>query len=209
MSTARHINQNPPQQQARPRRVRRPGKPTAHKTRYVRPRRQGSSGFSGGGPRNRLTVLLGVVLAIVLVVWVDHGSIEPAVLISVTDGDTLRASVDGKTVKVRLYGVDTPEYDQPHGAAATRALQELVRNKDIAIKERDRDRYGRLVAIVYADGESVNLQMVESGHAWWYRDYATFNASLAYAEFSARRNERGLWQNEDPTPPWEWRRSRR
>ena len=193
---------------SRPRRVRRPGKPTAHKTRYVRPR-------AGGGrqkSKNRkqpAQILLGIVFIVALVAFFDQASIQPAELLSVSDGDTLRVSLDGREVKVRLYGIDTPEYKQPYGSAASEALRGLVANREIEIKERDKDRYGRLVAIVYADGENVNRQLVESGYAWWYRDHATFNVPLALAEFSARRNDRGLWQDEDPTPPWEWRSKRR
>ncbi|MEE4250949.1 MAG: thermonuclease family protein [Alcanivoracaceae bacterium] len=126
-----------------------------------------------------------------------------------SDGDTLRVSVEGTIYKVRLYGIDTPEYKQAFGSAAKQALEDLVEGKQITLKEREQDRYGRLVATVYADGENVNLQLVENGYAWWYRDYATFNVPLALAEFSARRDERGLWQSDDPTPPWEWRSNRR
>ena len=190
--------------QNRPRRVRRPGKPTAHKTRYHRPK--GSNRNVSG--KRKSWYLPAALLLVGLVALFDHNSIQPAVLESISDGDTLRVTLQGKPYKIRLHGIDTPEYDQPFGDAAKRALQDLVYNKEITIKKRDEDQYGRLVAIVYADGENVNLQLVEDGYAWWYRDYAGFNMPLAYAEFSARRNDRGLWQKDDPTPPWEWRRSR-
>lgn len=162
-----------------------------------------------GGKKQGVQVALGVLLAIALVLWVDYASIQPARVLSVTDGDTLRASIEGETYKVRLYGIDTPETGQPFGNAATKALQDMLQTAEITIKKRDEDRYGRLVAIVYANGENVNEQLVAGGHAWWYRDYATLNPRLALAEFNARRNDRGLWQNENPTPPWEWRKARR
>ena len=208
MANLHDVSPNHPHRLARPRRLRRPGKPTAHKTRYYRPQGQSRSQRPGGRKRE-MTFLVGALLLIALIIWLDNASIKPVELLSVSDGDTLRVSLEGKTYNVRLYGIDTPESDQPFGGAAKQALQDLVANKALSIKERDEDRYGRLVAIVYADGESVNLQLVEGGYAWWYRDYATFNMPLAFAEFSARLDDRGLWQKENPTPPWEWRRNQR
>lgn len=204
MIKVHNLNQSDSLLQAGPRRIRRPGKPTAHKTRYYRPGGKGRSQT----PRRRQR-LKAVVLMVALITWLDQASVKPAVLIDVSDGDTLRASVEGKTYTVRLYGIDTPEYKQPYGEAAKAALQNMVSSAELTLKERDKDRYGRLVATVYADGKSVNLQLVDAGYAWWYRDYATFNVPLALAEFSARRNERGLWQEHNPTPPWAWRRDRR
>ncbi len=159
--------------------------------------------------RRLLTPILILALFVGAILALDHAAIQPAVVLKVVDGDTLHLAIDGKRTKVRLHGIDTPERDQPHGSKATAALLNLVYNRDISVKKRDTDRYGRLVAIIYADGENVNTALVRDGHAWWYRRYAQLSVPLAWAEFEARNNDRGLWQAEDPTPPWEWRRARR
>jgi DNA-binding NtrC family response regulator len=46
---------------------------------------------------------------------------------TVHDGDTVTCLDDrGQAVKIRLVGIDAPEYDQPHGAAARAALAAKV-----------------------------------------------------------------------------------
>ena len=70
----------------------------------------------------------------------------------VTDGDTLRIGAQ----KIRLHGIDAPESKQTCrsggkawrcGAAAPRALRERIAGRSIACDERDRDKYGRIVAV--------------------------------------------------------------
>ncbi len=74
-----------------------------------------------------------------------------------------------------------------------------------------RDRYGRIVGSVIVDGQDVNLVQVKTGMAWFYRYYqkelSAENRKLyAQAEDEARANKKGLWQDKNPMPPWEWRR---
>ena len=81
----------------------------------------------------------------------------------VVDGDTVYTK-DG--TKIRLHGIDTPERDQPYGKLATRALDGLIKTK-VYVLEKDTDRYGRLVGVLYTpEGLNVNLAMVYGGHAW-------------------------------------------
>ena len=122
----------------------------------------------------------------------------------VVDGDTVYIK-DG--TKIRLHGIDTPERDQPYGKQATRALEGLIKTK-IFVLERDTDRYGRLVGVLYTpDGLNVNLEMVCGGHAWWYERYARFDSDLEDCQESAQETRLGLWaEDDDPVAPWEWRR---
>ena len=81
----------------------------------------------------------------------------------VVDGDTI---VLMDKTRVRLHGIDTPERDQPYGKQATTALDGLIKTK-VFVEEKDTDRYGRLVGVLYtAEGLNVNLEMVCGGHAW-------------------------------------------
>ena len=110
---------------------------------------------------------------------------------------------------IRLFGIDTPEWDQPHGSAAREALARLVDGRNVAVVTVETDDYGRTVGTVYLGDTNINLAMIEAGHAWWYRRYAPYERYLAAAEERARRQGRGLWSGADPVPPWNWRRSRR
>ena len=121
----------------------------------------------------------------------------------IVDGDTVYTK-DG--TKIRLHGIDTPERDQPYGKQATGALDGLIKTK-IFVLEKDTDKYGRLVAVLYTpEGLNLNLEMVCGGHAWWYERYARFDSDLEDCQESAQEARLGLWANDDPVAPWVWRR---
>ena len=131
-------------------------------------------------------------------------------VVRVADGDTISV-LDGnkKQYKIRFYGIDTPEYDQPHGDAASRALAQRLADKTVGIVIKDVDRLGRTVGVVYLDGVNVNVEMVRAGHARWYQHYAGANRTLQMAQGHAQANHLGIWQSADPIPPWDWRRGKR
>ena len=123
------------------------------------------------------------------------------------DGDTIKVVINGKEEKIRLYGIDTPEKKQAYGQAATAAIKQILTGRDIKIKTMTKDKYGRSVAMVYADGKNVNEIMVKAGYAWVYRKYCKddfCNDWLKY-EKQAKKTNRALWQDGNPEPPWEWR----
>ena len=74
-------------------------------------------------------------------------------VVEVTDGDTLVVQKGNTEVDVRLYGVDTPESDQHFGTKATRFAARLAGNERVEIDQKDRDQYGRVVGLVYIEGD--------------------------------------------------------
>jgi len=123
----------------------------------------------------------------------------------VIDGDSVEVQVGGNEFPVRLFGIDTPERDQPHGDAATRALTGKLDSRTVAVSIADIDNYGRLVGTVYHRGHNINLEMIAEGHAWWYRQYAGSAGELEAAEQAAREAGLGLWAGREPVAPWQWR----
>ena len=77
------------------------------------------------------------------------------------------------------------------------------------VLEKEKDQYGRVVGVVYLNGENVNLKQVADGNAWWYRFYAKEEPNLQIAEEEAREKKLGLWKASNPIPPWEFRRKNR
>ncbi|MGZ8525038.1 MAG: thermonuclease family protein, partial [Chitinophagaceae bacterium] len=67
-----------------------------------------------------------------------------------------------------------------------------------------RDRNKRTIAIVFCNGENINLAMIRNGYAWHYKKYSA-DCNYAKAEEQARINKKGLWQMSKPLPPWEFR----
>ncbi len=131
-------------------------------------------------------------------------------VVKVMDGDSLSLlDADRRQHTVRLYGIDTPEWDQPHGDSAKRALRKLVDGRQVGVVQEDVDTFGRTVGTVFLGDTNINLAMVEAGHAWWFARYAPYERHLAAAEEAARERRIGLWSAGDPVPPWQWRRTQR
>lgn len=140
------------------------------------------------------------------------------IVIVVIDGDTVLFKPDHYRaasrafLKIRLADIDAPEKDQPHGDAATRALTALVLNQRVEVETVATDAYGRTIAHVLlkagqAGALPVNAELVRRGLAWPLTRYRS-DAGLLDAQREARRAQRGLWQDAEPTPPWVWRRLR-
>jgi endonuclease YncB( thermonuclease family) len=133
-------------------------------------------------------------------------------VVAVHDGDTVTL-LDGARVqhRVRLAGIDAPERGQAFGTRSRENLARLVHGRRVEAHCPKRDRYGREVCSVFADGRDVGLEQVRSGLAWWYREYAREQrgderTSYAAAEGEARSTGRGLWSEANPQAPWAWRR---
>jgi len=125
----------------------------------------------------------------------------------VYDGDTLVLMGGSRARIIRLDGIDAPERDQPYGPMATAALEYMV-GRSVYLVEVDEDRYGRLVGQLYhsKDGYDINASMVCAGYAWWYERYAPDSQALSNCQVEAQQAPKGLWGDENPMPPWEWRR---
>jgi endonuclease YncB( thermonuclease family) len=128
----------------------------------------------------------------------------------VIDGDTL--DIRGK--RVRLHGIDAPESDQtclaggqrwPCGRRSTQALRDRVGDGAVRCVGDEEDRYGRLIAICYADGTNLNAWMVERGWAVAYRRYST---EFVGEERRAESAGSGVWKGRF-VMPWDWRRGAR
>lgn len=131
-------------------------------------------------------------------------------VVSVADGDTLTVLQNRQQIRIRLYGIDCPEKDQPFHTRASRRTAELAQGRTVTVRTESRDRWGRLVAwVTLPDGRSLNEILVAEGLAWHFRRYAPREKRLIQLEREARDARRGLWQDPAPVPPWEWRRHSR
>lgn len=152
---------------------------------------------------------------------------EPArsidgVVSKISDGDTIQVTDSlGSKVKVRFYGIDCPETEksnrktgrvskegQPYGEEAYRALQGKLLRQRVRLDVIDTDKYGRTVSIVWLGSRNINLEMVADGWAWAYTQYLDRPHASEYlqAEEQARKARKGLWQQNNPQPPWEFRK---
>ncbi len=164
-----------------------------------------------------------LILAATLAAFLSIGGVSDDAeirgrVVKVADGDTLtilehdsgRArtpaapSPSATQHKIRLNGIDAPEKSQAFGKVSKKHLSSLVFGKDVRVKYKSRDKYGRILGTVYVDGLDINLEMLRAGLAWHYK---RFDSTPAYAaaESEARQNRRGLWSDPNPTPPEQFR----
>jgi micrococcal nuclease len=129
-------------------------------------------------------------------------------VVKIKDGDTMELlSPDHQNITVRLAEIDCPEKSQAFGQAAKQFTSDLCFGKYVKLIENNKDRYGRTVGqVLLEDGTNVNYSIVKNGYAWQYRAYSK-SMELAMLEQSARQNRLGLWQDADPTPPWNFRKN--
>lgn len=127
-------------------------------------------------------------------------------VVGVIDGDSIRVMHEGQPEQIRLLGIDCPEKRQPFGTRAKEYTSELAFGLDVTVYGNQRDRYGRRLAeVLLPDGRSLNQELIKAGLAWWFRKYSK-DARLEELERQARTAQRGLWVDEYPVPPWQWRR---
>jgi len=155
--------------------------------------------------------LVGVILLIQSVPLIAAQASEIRGVPSVIDGDTLE--IQGK--RIRLFGIDAPESAQECeneggrkwrcGQRAALVLSDKIARSPVSCVERDRDRYGRIVAICSMRNEDLNAWMVASGWAIAYREFSKTYAPL---EEKARTQRVGIWASRFVEPA-DWRRGKR
>ena len=116
----------------------------------------------------------------------------------VIDGDTFVSGrmTNEQMLRIRLYGVDTPERGEHCFDEATERFKELAGDSvRIEYGPRQNDRYGRLLAYVYTeDAESIGEKLIQEGLGRaWTRD-GQHRDLLVGLEENARRDGSGcLW----------------
>ncbi|MGZ4666550.1 MAG: thermonuclease family protein [Frankiaceae bacterium] len=132
----------------------------------------------------------------------------PYPVTDVVDGDTIKVRRDGRVLKVRLIGMDTPETRDPRkpvqcfGREASAEAHRLLDGRQVRLEtdpSQDRyDKYGRLLAYVWLPGDPpvlFNELMIRLGYAHEY----TYDLPYRYqqrfraAQQAAEQHDVGLW----------------
>jgi endonuclease YncB( thermonuclease family) len=126
-------------------------------------------------------------------------------VVTVIDGDTLTvADAAKKRHRVRLAGIDAPQAKQPFGLSSARSLAQLCYRKAAKVEWTQKQR-GLLLGQVSCEDKDANAEQVRRGMAWVSPKQTTAGSGLYELETYARLRKVGLWADEKPTPPWEWR----
>ncbi len=126
-----------------------------------------------------------------------------AIVERVENGDTLKLST-GRTV--RVAGIAAPESCQLFGPASTASLARLCFSRQAEVHPAGKDAQGRNVARVACSGTDVATHQVMAGLAWVDVRQVSRESPLYALQRSAIGSGRGLWVDERPIPPWEFKR---
>ena len=137
-------------------------------------------------------------------------------MIGAKDGDTYLVKKDATVYTIRLHWGDCPEIahnskesDQPFGREALSYATHNYVNKKVHVVPKSYS-YLRLVAdvTVIENGVDVATDLVNHGYAMVDQRYHPSKEILA-AEAKAKAEGKGLWNQKNPTTPWDWRNEQR
>ncbi len=165
-------------------------------------------------------------LTLVILATTLHAAPSTNVVVEVLDGDTIKIkhTGGGKAGKEDIHclrGAAAPHLDQPFGKQARDRLKELaVAGKEITHSGPVGRPYKKLSAVRFrSEKGNLAVTMVTEGLAWVIESeledkHAKPGSSrklideadaLLKAQEEARKAKRGLWADENPIAPWEWR----
>ncbi len=144
-------------------------------------------------------------------------------VVAVADGDTITVLRGKDQIKIRLAGIDAPEKAQAFGNVAKKQMSDMVFDKEVRVDDRKKDKYGRTIGRVWVASSEcqesdcpktldAGMALLTLGLAWHYKNYEKEQPEeereqYSFAETEARGNKVGLWNDAEPLPPWEWRRT--
>lgn len=112
-------------------------------------------------------------------------------VIRIVDGDTIYTT----NYKIRLALTNTPEKNEPGYSEATTFTARICPVGSLAVIDQDDyqlyDAYGRMLAIVYCDGKSLNAELLYNGHAeilTEYCDSSEFSSEMWAQKFGCGTN---------------------
>ncbi len=149
------------------------------------------------------------VYCLLLLVGASHAAERhlPGRVLRVIDGDSLMLDVQRSQFRIDLWGIDAPELNQPWGEAAADQLHRTLTGRFVNV--RISDDGSRIAGRVVLRVRDVALDLLHDGLAWSVvPDGGSARPTMhpyTLAQRQARAARRGLWSDDRPIPPWEWR----
>lgn len=174
-----------------------------------------------------LTALLSWLCLLLSCPAIVHAETFPTLeglVVGVSEGDRIVVNSSGNEIRVKLYGIVPPQgpkidkvtglykQGQPYAEESFRSLSSKVLHQVVKVEIRrmlvfkEEPRH-LAVAVVYLDGRNVNMEMLAEGWGWVDRKFMSRIDYIHYsaAERVARSRREGLWLQDRPQPPWEFK----
>jgi len=135
-------------------------------------------------------------------------------VVTVGSGDVMLVDDGTNKVVVRIIGIDAPEDGQPVYEEAKNKLSDLILGRKVILKyslHNLKDEAGYFPARVFIGGKDVGLSLLENGFAWYNEKDEYFfekkdDKENVKAEADAQVAKLGIWKNEKPQKPWEYKK---
>lgn len=163
---------------------------------------------------SRNTLFIAFLFLLLLVSQPASAGSQVVNFIKIIDGDSMLVEAAGRSLEVRLIGVDAPEFKQEYGRKAKEFSLKFCHTRRLVLKFDKElvDRYGRVLAYVYSGDRMLNKEIVRAGLAIAIKvkpntkHYKTLKA----AEKEARAKRRGFWLYGGlKQTPAQWRKANR
>jgi endonuclease YncB( thermonuclease family) len=174
---------------------------------FLMPPRDGILARHSGQVTKVSAASLAIALLLLASATMGATAADRAGLARVIDGDTIELSGQ----RIRLWGIDAPERAQTCqgrngdvyecGRDSAAVLRELMGGRRVECSERDRDRYGRVVAVCRTEAGEINAAMAGAAGPSITRNTAPADTGPRKPRPNARRAGRFEL-------PWEWRQRR-
>jgi len=153
-------------------------------------------------------VVITLVIMVSYIMVTNHYKVKVE-LMSCVDGDTAWFVVNGREEKIRFLGIDTPESTnivEEYGVDASEYTCNMLENaNDIYIEydinSDERDKYDRVLAYVFVDGNNLSELLLTKGLAevkYIYGDYKYLD-SFCNSQYEAYGKNLGIWNSYDYT----------
>jgi len=132
-------------------------------------------------------------------------------VMDVVDGEDIVVLSLSHLVKIKLIAVASPDKNQPYAAIARQHLADLILNKYVTVRY-SALRNGYIVGQVLLENMDVGAQMLRDGVGWYNKTDETLLDEIERQVYqksqeAARNERRGLWQEDSPVAPWDYRKS--
>lgn len=151
-----------------------------------------------------IAILIAIAFAISPLALASSFPPKSGIVTHVFDGDTLKVKSAGKSYKVRVLGIDTPETkgpytrQEPFGPQASARTRILALGKTVRLdydSTKHKDRFGRLLAYVtLPDGRDLGGLLISEGLAEAFHS-TSYGRKKIYHQLQeqARAARRGIW----------------
>lgn len=126
-------------------------------------------------------------------------------VVAVIDGNTVEiVGEDNETRQIILAGIDSPELTQEYGEKAKKFLEKIALEKNVTVQITGKDRKGTAIGIITIEDKDPRIDLLKEGLAWTAEKNPIPDLETIRAK--AQEKGKGLWKQDNPTPPWTHRR---